>query len=118
MQLLMTMVLPYGMYTTWIAVRVHEQGLHAHIQWQVDWNPKQGPTFDAATIITATQNAEVYKLISGELEALQHLVIVILLNGQLGRLCSTQMTDETRCGKCQRIHVLCSYCIHLQLSII
>lgn len=58
--------------------------LHAHIQWQVDRNPKQGPTFDAATVVTATQDAEVHKLVSGELETLKHLVIVILLNGQLG----------------------------------
>ena len=79
---------------------------------------QQGLTFDAATVVTATKNAEVHKLVSGELEALQHLVIVILLNGQLGRLCSTQVADETRCGKCQCIHILCGYCIHLHFAVV
>ena len=74
---------------------------------------KQGLTFDAATVVTATQDAEVYKLVSSELEALQHLLVVILLDGQLGRLCSTQVPDEPRCGKCQCVHILCGYCIHL-----
>ena len=66
----------------------------------------QGLTFDAATVVTATQDAEVYKLVNSELEALQHLLVDILLDGQLGRLCTTQVLDEPHCGTCPYVHIL------------
>lgn len=101
--------------TTWPALHLHCKYMTTRTFTRQ--SSQHGLTFDAATVVTATKDAEVHKLVSCELEAFQHLVIVILLDGQFGCLRRAQVANEAGCGKCQSVHVLCGYCINLHQTL-